>query len=61
MDICERLRSRCHCNLDSSPCGAEDDCRIDEDAAAEIERLKAELRRAKAVNRVVWRENHRKG
>lgn len=40
-DLVERLRENCNCNLESSPCGAEDECRLAFEAAAEIERLRA--------------------
>lgn len=40
-DIVTLLRSRCNCNIDSSPCGAQECCREDREAAAEIERLRA--------------------
>ena len=42
-DIVEVLRTRCRCNLDTSPCSSEDLCKEDLDAAAEIERLRDEV------------------
>jgi hypothetical protein len=40
MDIVERLRKNCSCNIDSTPCGAEEECRNAFEAADEIERLR---------------------
>ena len=42
-DIVERLRCSCNCNIDTSPCGAEEECRAALEAADEIERLRAAL------------------
>lgn len=44
MDIIERLRNNCSCNIDSTPCGAEEQCRNAYEAADEIERLREALR-----------------
>ena len=38
-DIVARLRNNCTCNLGSTPCGAEEQCRNTFEAADEIERL----------------------
>ena len=46
MDIVERLRSGCTCNFESTPCGAEEECRNAFDGADEIERLRKALRLA---------------
>lgn len=43
MDIVERLRNDCSCNIDSTPCGAEEQCRNAYEAANEIERLQGEV------------------
>ena len=40
MDIVERLRSGCTCNFESTPCGAEEECRNAFDGAAEIVQLR---------------------
>ena len=40
MDIVERLRKNCTCNFESTPCGAEEECRNAFDGADEIERLR---------------------
>jgi hypothetical protein len=42
-DLAVRLRCSCNCNIDTSPCGAEEECRLALEAAAEIERLRAAL------------------
>ena len=44
MDIVERLRKNCTCNFESTPCGAEEECRNALEAADEIERLREALR-----------------
>ena len=43
MDIVERLRKNCTCNFESTPCGAEEECRNAFDGADEIERLRKAL------------------
>jgi hypothetical protein len=43
MDIVERLRKNCGCNIDSTPCGAEDECRNVWEAANRIELLEQAL------------------
>jgi len=43
MDIVERLRNNCTCNFESTPCGAEDECRNAFDGADEIERLREKV------------------
>jgi hypothetical protein len=42
-DLAVRLRCSCNCNIDTSPCGAEEECRLALEAADEIERLRAAL------------------
>ena len=49
MDIVERLRNNCSCNIDSTPCGAEEQCRNDYEAADEIERLREALQKVLSV------------
>lgn len=44
MDIVERLRNGCTCNFESTPCGAEEECRNAFDGADEIKRLREALR-----------------
>jgi hypothetical protein len=43
MDIVERLRKGCTCNFESTPCGAEEECRNAFDGANEIEQLQATI------------------
>ncbi len=45
MDIVERLRKNCTCNFESSPCGAEEECRNAFDGADEIERSRKALKK----------------
>jgi len=45
MDIVERLRNGCTCNFESTPCGAEEECRNAFDGADEIERLRKALKK----------------
>jgi len=44
-ELVKRLRGSCSCNIDTSPCMAEDDCRINIEAADRIEELEAGLKR----------------
>ena len=46
--LVERLRSVCGCNIDSSPCGAEDECRVCFEAADRIAALEQERDEAQA-------------
>ena len=43
MDIVERLRNGCTCNFESTPCGAEEECRNAFDGADQIVRLREAL------------------
>ena len=43
MDIVERLRKNCTCNFESTPCGAEEECRNAFDGADEIVKLREAL------------------
>jgi len=61
--LVERLRSVCGCNIDTSPCGAEEECRVcfeaaDAIAALEQERDEAQADRVKANNE--WRLDYNK-
>ena len=42
-DLVKRLRENCGCNIETSPCGCEDECRAAQQAAARIEELEAKL------------------
>ena len=42
-DLVKRLRDNCSCNFPDTPCGAEEQCRNDFEAADYIERLEASL------------------
>ena len=46
-NLVKRLRATCSCNIDNTPCLAEEECRVAQDAADRIEELEAKL--AKAV------------
>lgn len=37
LEIVQQLRAQCNCNIDTSPCGAEEDCHRDKRAANIIE------------------------
>ena len=39
-----RLEGQCNCNIDTSPCGAEDDCRENQKAAAMLRACKGRVR-----------------
>lgn len=41
--LSERLRSCCSCNIDSTPCGAEDECRAAFEAADALDARDAEI------------------
>jgi hypothetical protein len=43
-DLVKRLRNNCSCNFESTPCGAEEECRNAFEAADRIEQLEAALR-----------------
>jgi hypothetical protein len=43
--LVKMLRGRCNCNMPSSPCGSEDECRFDFQVADRIEELEADLRK----------------
>jgi hypothetical protein len=43
-DLVKRLRNNCSCNFESTPCGAEEECRNAFEAADRIETLEAALR-----------------
>jgi hypothetical protein len=43
MDIVDRLRNGCTCNFESTPCGAEEECRNAFDGADQIVRLREAL------------------
>ena len=45
MDIVDRLRKNCTCNFESTPCGAEEECRNAFDGADEIVRLRKALKK----------------
>ena len=47
-DLVKRLRATCNCNIESTPCMAEEECRVAQDAADRIDELEAKL--AKAVD-----------
>lgn len=44
-DLVKRLRDGCSCNIDTSPCAAEEECRDAYAAADRIEGLEADLRK----------------
>lgn len=46
-ELIERLLGGCSCNIDTSPCMAEDDCRLDMEAARRICALTEQLAAAK--------------
>jgi hypothetical protein len=52
-DLVKRLREKCACNIDSTPCGSEDDCRDAIAAADRIEALERERDDA-VINRAAW-------
>jgi predicted nuclease with TOPRIM domain len=41
-DLVKRLRATCSCNIDNTPCLAEEECRVAQEAADRIEELEAE-------------------
>jgi hypothetical protein len=43
-DLVRRLWNNCSCNFESTPCGAEEECRNAFEAADRIEKLEAALR-----------------
>jgi len=43
--LVKMLRGRCNCNMPSSPCGSEDECRFDFQVADRIEELEAQNKR----------------
>ena len=47
--LVKMLRGRCNCNMPSTPCGSEDECRFDFRVADRIEELEAELRLMKTA------------
>jgi len=47
-DLVKRLRATCSCNIDNTPCLAEEECRVAQEAADRIEELEAQL--AKTVD-----------
>ena len=55
-DIVERLRKNCACNFDSTPCGAEEECRNAFEAADEIERLREQVEIERASLRAAFEE-----
>ena len=48
-DLVKRLRATCSCNIDNTPCLAEEECRVAQEAAARIEELEAKLTKAVEV------------
>lgn len=42
-DLMKRLRATCSCNIDNTPCLAEEECRVAQEAADRIEKLEKEL------------------
>jgi hypothetical protein len=48
-DLVKRLRDGCSCNIDSSPCMAEEECRDAYEAADRIEALEAENARLRSL------------
>ena len=40
-DLVKRLRATCNCNFDNTPCLAEEECRVAQEAADRIEQLVA--------------------
>ena len=51
-DLVKRLRNNCSCNFESTPCGAEEECRNAFEAADRIEKLEAALREVSSVSKV---------
>jgi len=49
-DLVKRLRNNCSCNFESTPCGAEEECRNAFEAADHIEKLEAALREVANIN-----------
>jgi hypothetical protein len=44
-DLVKRLRATCNCNIDNTPCLAEEECRVAQEAADRIEELEADRRK----------------
>jgi uncharacterized coiled-coil protein SlyX len=42
-NLVKRLRATCSCNIDNTPCLAEEECRVAQDAADRIEELEANI------------------
>jgi hypothetical protein len=42
-DLVKRLRATCSCNIDDTPCLAEEECRVAQEAADRIDELEAKL------------------
>ena len=45
-DLVKRLRATCSCNIDNTPCLAEEECRVAQEAADRIEELEGKLRKS---------------
>ena len=66
-DLVKMLRGRCNCNMLSTPCGSEDECRFDFRVADRIEELEAEIARLRQLvprpdqtrDELVWRDHMR--
>ena len=51
--LVKMLRGRCNCNMPSTPCGSEDECRFDFRVADRIEELEARLAKAEVIVRII--------
>ena len=66
-DLVKRLRATCSCNIDNTPCLAEEECRVAQEAADRIEELEAEVARLSLLvprpdqtqDELVWRDHMR--
>lgn len=66
-DLVKRLRATCSCNIDNTPCLAEEECRVAQEAADRIEELEAEVARLRLLvprpdqtqDELVWRDHMR--
>jgi hypothetical protein len=48
-DLVKQLRASCGCNIDYTPCLAEEECRVAQEAADRIEALQAQLAKARSA------------
>jgi len=48
-DLIALLRAQCSCNIETAPCGAEEECRLFAEAAAALAEKGAEIERLTAV------------